>query len=380
MNLKKICYLTTIGLTIRAFFIPQLKALAENGYDVSVICSFEEGLKEKLGCKIHYYPVDIPRGISCVSMVKAVCKINAIVRDKQFDIIQYSTPNAGLCGAVVGKIQKVPIRNYHLMGLRYLGEKGLKRFILKLLEKITCMFSTDIECVSKSNYKMSINEGLFRQEKGTVVFHGSTGGVELKKFNYNLRKKYREEIRAKYNIADSVYVYGFVGRITRDKGINELLKAFKQMPGCILLMVGFTDETDTIDRELYVWSKNCNSIIYTGAVDDVERYYAAMDCLVLPSYREGFGNVVIEAAAMGTPAIVTRIPGPIDTSIENRTALWINPYSVGELKQAMIKMQYISKNMEISCVSYVLKCFDNQKLISEILKRKNHLYEKTINK
>ena len=101
------------------------------------------------------------------------------------------------------------------------------------------------------------------------------------------------------------------------------------------MMIGFTDEVDTLDEILYKDSLNDSHIIYTGPVKDVEKYYSAIDCLLLPSYREGFGNVVIEAAAMGTPAIVSRIPGPIDASEENTTAFWINPKDTNDLTHAM---------------------------------------------
>ena len=109
------------------------------------------------------------------------------------------------------------------------------------------------------------------------------------------------------------------------------------------MMIGFTDEVDTLDETLYKDSLNDSHIIYTGPVKDVENYFSAIDCLLLPSYREGFGNVVIEAAAMGTPAIVCKIPGPIDATKENETALWIEPKNIKDLEQAMNKMKKSSK-------------------------------------
>ena len=259
------------------------------------------------------------------------------------------------------------------MGLRYLGESGVKRVLLKAIEKWTCNNSTNIECVSNSNLSLSINEGLFPREKGTVVFHGSSGGVNLDRFDNAYCREYRTEIRKDYSIPESAYVYGFVGRITKDKGINELLSAFTRIDSGYLLMVGYTDEIESLDVELYEWSKRCSRIIYTGPVNDVEKYYAAIDCLVLPSYREGFGNVVIEAAAMGTPAIVSRIPGPIDTSIENKTALWIEPHDIESLYSAMKKIEIVGSSMNVDCVEYVRNNFDDNRLNIEILKRKRSL-------
>ena len=109
------------------------------------------------------------------------------------------------------------------MGFRYLGFRNITREVFKSIEKITCYLSTHIECVSKTNLELGITEKLFSKDKATVVFNGSTGGVDLKKFNINYRKQWRTELRRKYGIDEKDFVYGFVGRITRDKGINELL-------------------------------------------------------------------------------------------------------------------------------------------------------------
>jgi glycosyltransferase involved in cell wall biosynthesis len=147
-------------------------------------------------------------------------------------------------------------------------------------------------------------------------------------------------------------------------------------------MVGFQDEISTLDQGLYERTLSNPNIIYTGAVENVEKYYSAMDILLLPSYREGFGNVVIEAAAMGTPAIVSEIPGPIDTSIKNKTALWTQVKNVESLVEAMLISKTCAKTMSKECVNYVRECFDQNVLNQFILERKNKLIfgSKTISK
>ena len=142
-------------------------------------------------------------------------------------------------------------------------------------------------------------------------------------------------------------------------------------------MVGFQDEISTIDQHLYEQSLSNPNIIYTGAVDDVEKYYSAMDVLLLPSYREGFGNVVIESAAMGTPAIVSEIPGPIDTSIKNKTAIWIQARNVESLREAMRRSRICAYTMRNDCIEYSRECFDQEILNKYILERKNKLLGKT---
>ena len=371
----RICYVATIGATIKAFFISQLKYLSQNGFDVTVICSPEDDLEELLGKEIHYYPVTIPRGISFIKMFKSTKQIREIIKSERFDIVQYSTPNAALCSSYAAAKESVPIRNYHLMGLRYLSEKGIKKTILKSLEKFTCNLSTNIECVSKSNLDLAIKESLFTKEKGCVIFNGSTGGIDINRFSISDRTKYREDIRKKYKIDSSDFVFGFVGRITRDKGINELLSAFNKLENnAKLLLVGYLDEANTLDQTLYKDSLSDANIIYTGPVKDVEAYFSALDCLVLPSYREGFGNVVIEAAAMGTPSIVSNIPGPIDATIENVTSIWINPKDVSSLYNAMKHMMTIDyKKMGLQASEYAREYFDENILNEHILERKKEL-------
>lgn len=372
--MKKICYIVTLPMTIEAFFIPQLKYLSNNDFIVDVICSKSDTLQEKLGDRINYIPVEIPRGVSIVGMLKAIKTLIKIFRNNKYDMIQYSTPNASFCAVLAGKLSKINIRNYHLMGFRYLGAQGVNRKILKLFEIITCKLSTSIECVSYSNKNLGVAEKIFKDEKAIVVWNGSTGGVDLKRFDFNKREKWRKEIRDKYNILSTDFVYGFVGRITEDKGVNEILSAFSNIKNSKLMMIGNLEAIDTLDTKLYNCSVNDPRIIYTGKVDSVEKYYAAIDVLLLPSYREGFGNVVIEAGAVGTPAIVSNIPGPIDTIIKDKTALVVSVKNIKDLENAMMMIKNLDyTEMGINSLEFVKKNFDTIKLNEFILSRKNKL-------
>ena len=191
----KICYVTTLSVSIKAFFVPQLKYLSENGYDVTVICSPDEGLSAILGEGIRYIPVEIPRGINLFGSLRAIRALKRIFKEEKFDLVQYSTPNAALYASIAAKSVKTKVRNYHLMGLRYLGESGLKRKVLNFLEKTACKNSTHIECVSPSNLALAEGEGLFPKGKGVVVWNGSSGGLDTERFDFAKRSEYRKEIR-----------------------------------------------------------------------------------------------------------------------------------------------------------------------------------------
>lgn len=370
----KICYITTIALSIEAFFIPQIQYLSEHGFEVTVICSDDGKVAELLPPNVKYVPIMIPRGISFGGMINAIREMVSLLKENKYDLIQYSTPNAAFCASIAGQLAGVKIRNYHLMGYRFLGAKGVGREILKLIERIACFLSTDIECVSKSNLELGVMERIFPKEKAVVVWNGSTGGVDLSVFNAGKREDYRKEIRKKYHIDNDEVVFGFVGRITRDKGVNEILEAFERIDGAKLMIVGSLEQENTLNKELYDKSLRNTNIIYTGWTQETEKYYAAMDVLLLPSYREGFGNVVIEAAAMGTPAIISDIPGPKDAVVNGVTAQVVPVGRSEELYDAMkwFMGQQISE-IGRKASEFVAESFDNVKLNEKILERKKKL-------
>lgn len=375
MSIRKICYIVTISPTIRSFFIPQLQYLARYGFEVSVICSQDDKLAEDLGEEINYIPVDIPRGISFGGSLNAVRKLISIFEREKFDLIQYSTPNAALYASIASRIVGCKIRNYHLMGFRYLGAHRIERFILKTIEKISCWNSTSIECVSRSNLELGIKEKVFSANKATVVWNGSTGGVDLERFNYSKRNIWRRELREELGYKTTDFIYGFVGRITRDKGINELLGAFFELKdGSKLFLIGNVEDENTLDKNLWMKAKNHPDVQIHIAVSDIERYFAMIDVLVLPSYREGFGNVVIEAAAVGTTAIVSDIPGPIDTIDIGKTGMTVEVKNVDDLKEKMVTMKSaIYNDMTQNAVSFARNNFDSDKLCKKICERKKFL-------
>lgn len=377
--MKKICYIVTISSTIRAFFVPQLQYLADNGFEVHVICSEDDGLQELLGEKIKYIPLNMPRGISFGGTIKAIRELIRIFKREKYDLVQYSTPNAAFNASIASKVAKIGIRNYHLMGLRYEGDHGLKRTILKMMEKISCSLSTHIECVSNSNMEIALKDKIFSREKATVVWNGSTGGVDLKRFDISKKEQWRKEIRGKYKIEEERIVFGFVGRITRDKGINELFGAFQNLlsktPNSTLMLVGDFEGVEDLEQDKLHWAEESKSVIFVSSVQDVEKYYAALDVLVLPSYREGFGNVIIESEAMGIPVIVSNIPGPIDAMCNEVTGLQTRLKDQNDLYKKMERLlnDNIRRAYSAAARKFVEESFDSKILCDKIYQRKREL-------
>lgn len=350
--MKKICFVTTVSITIKSFLIELSKYLVENGdYDVTFICNTDESMYQYCTDRIHYIPVAMTRGVSFDGL-KVIKQLKKIFQAEQFDIIQYSTPNASLYASIAAKQAGCENRLYCQWGIRYMGfEKGIKRAIFKFLEKKVCKNSTVIECESNSLYRFSVEEKLYPAQKASVVLHGSACGVNLDRYDLSQRETWRKELRARYGISDSTCVFGYVGRITQDKGINELLEAFRKVlqtsDDVRLMLIGTIDDSGSMNPELLNWAQSSPNVIFVDWTDKIQQYYCALDVFASLSYREGFGLVVIEAAAMELPAIVTNVPGQKDTITDGEEGVLVTVKNVDDVVSAM---QFYIQNPEKRCV------------------------------
>lgn len=378
--MKKICFVTTVSMTLKAFVLDTAKYLHETGdFDISFICNDDEQFAASLPEYIHFYPIPMERGIS-LGGFKAMWAIRKIFKDQKFDIVQYSTPNAACYSSIAAWIAKVPVRLYCQWGIAYVGFTGLKRAIFKLEEKMVCKLSTWIEPDSFGNLSFCHKEGLYPESKGSVIWNGSASGVNLQKFDMSCKDEWREEIRRKYDIPNTAKVFIFIGRVTRDKGINELFSAtkalFEEYSDAYLLMVGPNENAGSVNRELYDWSVKEDRVIYCGFTSEVEKYLSASDVYVLPSYREGFGSAVVEAEAMQLPVIVSRIPGPTDAMQENITGLVVEKGSSSELLKAM-KLLYddevLRDKFAANAYTFATEKFEQQELFAKILEDRRKL-------
>ncbi len=378
--MKKICFITTISGTLQSFIVNLSNYLhLEAGYDITFICDSDETFADSLPPYIHYIPIPMKRGIS-LGGFGAMLKMARVFRSKKFDMVQYSTPNASLYAALASKLARIPVRLYCQWGMAYVGFHGIKRVVFKGIEKLVCSISTWVEPDSFGNLKFSHSEGLYHEKKGSVIWNGSASGVNLEKFDISLKPSWRIKIREKYAIPNDAIVFGFVGRITRDKGINELLAAFKtvleEIPAAYLVIVGNAELTPAVDMSLYQWAQESSSVIFCGSTNAVEQYLSAMDIYILPSYREGFGMVVVEAEAMGVPVIVTDIPGPTDAMIPNETGLLVKKADVDSLVAAMRELANSTEKRQafgIAAHKFATEKFEQQKLFQAILQDRKRL-------
>ncbi len=376
--MKKVCFIATISKTIEWFMLEQAEFLSENNYDVYIICDNDSDFHNKLSDKITFLPVKMKRGID-FSAIKSIVNIYKIFIEHKFDVIQYTTPNASLYSSVAGFFARIPHRIYRQWGMVYIGFSGAKRMIFKFIEKLICKLSTFILPDSFGNLNFCRNNHFYSENKSAVIANGSACGVDFSRFDITKKNQWRNQIRSNYNVADDCFVFGFIGRINKDKGINELLTVFKKFNNSKkskLFLVGLSDRENEIESGLITWAKESDDVIFTGVTSEAEKYYSAFDVFVLPSYREGFGSTIIEAEAMGLPVITTKIPGPTEAIIDNKTGVLVNPKCSEELFDAM---NFLYNNPDVcsqmSCegINFAKSRFDSKLVFNENIKFLNSL-------
>jgi glycosyltransferase involved in cell wall biosynthesis len=380
--MKRICFVVTLSMTIKSFLLDLASYLIEQGeYDVTFICDNDPGLNELLTPGMHYTPITMKRGIS-LSGIKTIYELFKIFKKEQFDIVQYSTPNAAFYASIAAKKAHIRNRLYCQWGIRYMGfDGGLAHCIFKLIEKITCKYSTIVESESHSLYQFSINEQLYAHSKASVIWNGSACGVNFTKFDITKREEWRAKIRKESGIGDTEIVIGYAGRITRDKGINELWLAFQNLLpdfNSKLLLIGSIDDASSLNPALLDWSQHDQHVTYVDWTDRPEEYYAAMDVFVSPSYREGFGLVVIEAGAMGVPAIVSDVPGQVDTVVPDVTGIICevkNPIPLEKAMEKLIRNPKLRKFMGKQAAIHVRENYEQKQLFDHLKNARNRILD-----
>lgn len=339
VNRKKICFVVTVSRTANMFLIPQFIVLMQYGWEVTLICAEDPESPLQLPEGVRYLPMPFARGMSFLNVPLTIFRLHAIFQAEQFTIVQYSNPNAALSASIASLWAGIRTRLYAQWGIRYVGFSGFSRRVVKLIEKITCSCSSLVEPDSQSNLDFAVAEGLYPRSKGRLIWNGSACGVDLGKFDIRNKHSWRKAYREKHGIGEGILVIGFLGTMRRDKGANELFQAcrelFRKRSDALLLAVGYMSFFETIDADLRHWFETSPQVVYIPPTADVAQYMSCMDIFTLPSYREGFGLVIVEAEAMGVPVVVSDIPGPTDAIEEGITGLKVPVKDAVALQQAL---------------------------------------------
>lgn len=312
MKLKKIVLGVTVGGSSR-LLDGQVSYFKNLGYDVYLLSP--DHPKEHLFCKREgcvHLPVSIEKEIAPFKDLKTLIQIIRHLKKVKPDIVNVGTPKMGLLGILAAFLCGIGNRIYTCRGLRFETETGLKRKVLVLMEKLTVFLSKKVIYVSPSLRSAAVKANTANTKKAVVIGKGSSNGVNLTFFNsslINVAKK--DELIEKYQL-QSCLVIGFVGRVSLHKGAVELVAAFEKIyklyPNTRLMMIGHVDCSEDF-KQRYTSNK---AIIHVPFQDDVPLYMSLFDIFVLPSWREGFPNVPIQAAAMGIPVVVSDATGCVD--------------------------------------------------------------------
>ena len=372
---------TTIAQSIRQFMLPALLNLQKHGFEITVGAKYNEQEVSRFPSSFKYKALDLERGFHLWKTLKNIVVLYKFFRKEKFDMIEYGTENVSLCASIAGWAARVPIRIYNHWGARYVGYKGFPRFVSKLIERLCALFSTDVVQSSPLNLEMCVNDGIYPEGKVQVIGYGGTVGADFSKFDITRKDEWARAFREKYGIPEGDIIIGDVGFVRKDKGANELLTAFRNInnPHLWLVFIGELFEEDAPDKGLLDWAYKCNRVIFTGKVMDVERYLAAYDILVHPSYREGFGMVLQEAGAMGVPYITTNIPGPKEIGINGITGVLVEPKSVTDLEDKIRQLicdPELIKNMSESMYNLTLERYERSKMVKRIYEHRLQLISK----
>ncbi|MDO4379098.1 MAG: glycosyltransferase family 4 protein [Erysipelotrichia bacterium] len=375
-KLIKICALTTISKTMDWFVVDSMRNLSNNGYDVTLICNMDDGFAQRNEDYATCIDIPMSRGVSVKDLVTVPIKLAKIFKKNNFDIVYYTSPNVSLYASIGGLLAGVKNRVYSQCGLRYVSFTGTKRKIFKLVEKLTCKMSTTVRSQSPLNMKFAVEEGLCKAEKISVVGIGGTTGVSLKDCDCFDHEETKKKLRTKYSIPQNAFLYGYVGRINADKGINELIEAFKSVlknnDTVYLALVGMLDDTNPINDDNLEYAQSNEHIVLTGNVppDEVYKHMSMFDVLVHPTYREGFGKVLQEAMGVGIPIITTDIPGPSEVVENGISGLLVKVKNIDSLKTGMEKIlndNELRENMAKAGRQRAEKYFDRPIMLNNIL-------------
>ncbi|MGA9071499.1 MAG: glycosyltransferase family 4 protein [Terracidiphilus sp.] len=317
----------------------RLRTLREAGFRVTLVSSPGPLLTRTATAEgVECVAIPMEREISLFADMVALVRLCWLLFRLKPEMTEFSTPKAGLLGSIAAMLCRVPTRVYFLRGLKLETTVGFKRRILLAAEWLAAACSHAVLCNSDSLRAEALALGIASEEKLRLLGNGSSNGVDVERFQPG-----PSHLRSRLQIPPSAEVVGFVGRLTRDKGLPELIEAFDAIlaakPNAHLLLVGWFDAAeDALGGALRTRIQSNPRIHLTGFVADTAPYYRIMDVMVLPTWREGFPNVILEAAATGIPVVTTLCTGSRDSVVPEVTGLLIPPGYPVAIEESVLQL------------------------------------------
>jgi glycosyltransferase involved in cell wall biosynthesis len=335
--------ITTASISLKLLLRGQFTFFQRQGYEVLTVSSWGNEVADLLAEGIPHHTVPMTRKITPVQDLICLWKLIRIMQKFKPDIVHTHTPKAGFLGMMAAWICGVPARLHTVAGLPWMESNGVKRKVLIMAERITYACAHSVYPNSRGLLEFLVKELNPSVEKFKVIGRGSSNGIDANYFKRSpdLLKEARE-IRVRYQIPDDVLVFSFVGRVVKDKGIIELVEAFKQLstshPIRLMLVGPFEQELDPLPPEVIGFILNSELVIQAGFQHDVRAWILASDIFVFPSYREGFPNGVMQAACLEIPCIVSDINGCNEIINHGETGLIVPVKNTELLRNAMLQL------------------------------------------
>lgn len=322
---RRVVYGVTVGVSALKLLRGQLDWLKKHSWDVKLVTTPDNDAFSASSVEgVELCPLKMSREISPVADARALWAWIRLLKRLSPEAVNVSTPKAGLLGGIAAWIVRVPRRIYVVRGLRVEGTKGALAVILWLSELITMRVATDVLFVSPSLAQEANKRKLLKSDKSWAIGSGSSNGVDVAAIERQLSTTNGGELRASLNLKAQDFVVGFIGRMDKDKGIDTLVRAMNDpaLDRRVRLVCIGSAEDHEVGKSLNAQE---NRVLIVPWTDNVWSYLSAIDVLCLPTLREGFPNVVLEAAAAGIPTITTRATGAIDSVIDEQTGYLIDP-------------------------------------------------------
>ena len=373
---EKIIRITTVPISLEKLLSGQLRFMS-SFYDVIAVAAEKDNL-EKLGKNqdLPVFHLEMTRKITPIKDIIAVVKLFIFLKKTKPLIVHSHTPKAGIVGMLAAKLAGVPYRLHTVAGLPLLEANGTKRKLLDVVEKFTYACANRVYPNSFGLKDIIIDNNFCKPAKLKVLANGSSNGIDTSYFNSELFSANQNlNLKNELGILPDDFVFIFVGRLVRDKGINEMVQAFellqKENTKIKLLLVGdYENDLDPLASET-VDSINTNeSILAVGFKNDVRPYFAISDTLVFPSYREGFPNVVMQAGAMNLPCIVSNINGCNEIIIEQENGFIIpvkNDLAIFEAMEKILSNTLLTTKMKTNSRAMIVSRYEQKVVWDAIL-------------
>jgi glycosyltransferase involved in cell wall biosynthesis len=344
----KLIRITTVPMALKYLLPGQMQFMQQNGFEVVMISANGKELQEVIANeKCRHILVPMTRKITPWQDIKCLWQLIKIFKKEKPSIVHTHTPKAGLLGMLAAKLSGVKVRIHTVAGLPLMVEKGFNYQLLKFIEKITYACATQVWPNSTSLLQFIQQHKLTSTKKLSIIGKGSTNGINVNRFNKDrLDTKILEEVKASFNYQEKSIYLLCIGRLVKDKGIPELVNAFVQLQhkylNLKLILVGqFENDLDPLPKTTLHQIKHNGDIKHIEWTDYVEYYMAVANYFVFPSHREGFPNVLLQAAAMQLPIICSQIEGNIDIVTHQQTGLL---FQKGNEQQIQQQIEFVLAN------------------------------------